>query len=62
MLVLGLSRRDRTGEMAHEHHALVEALALGRGEEAARLMHAQVAESRSMVVAALTAPEAGIAI
>ncbi|MFL1462748.1 GntR family transcriptional regulator [Roseococcus sp. DSY-14] len=62
MLVLGLSRRDRTGEMAHEHHALVEALALGRGEEAARLMHGQVAESRTMVVAALTAPEAGIAI
>ncbi len=62
MLVLGLSRRDRTGEMAHEHHALVEALALGRGAEAARLMHEQVAESRAMVMAALTAPDAGIAI
>ena len=62
MLVLGLRRRDRTHEMAHEHHALVEALALGRADEAARIMHAQVAESRRMVLAALTAPDAGIAI
>jgi DNA-binding GntR family transcriptional regulator len=62
MLVLGLRRRDRTHEMAHEHHSLVEALALGRGEDAARLMHGQVSESRRMVLAALTAPDAGIAI
>lgn len=62
MLVLGLRRRDRTHEMAHEHHALVEALALGRADEAARIMHEQVAESRRMVLAALTAPDAGIAI
>ena len=62
MLVLGLRRRDRTHEMAHEHHSLVEALALGRAEEAARLMREQVAESRRMVLAALTAPDAGIAI
>ena len=61
MLVMGLSRRDRTGEMAHEHRALIEALALGRAEEAARIMHQQVSESRAMVLAALTAPEAGIA-
>lgn len=62
MLIMGLSRRDRTGEMAHEHHALVEALALGQGEEAARIMRGQVAESQRMVLDALTAPDAGIAI
>ena len=62
MLVLGLRRRDRSGEMAHEHQALIEALALGRPEEAARLMHEQVDASRRMVLAALTAPDAGISI
>ena len=62
MLVLGLRRRDRTHEMAHEHHALVEALALGRADESAHLMREQVAESRRMVLAALTAPDAGTAI
>lgn len=62
MLVLGLRRRDRSGEMAHEHHALLEALALGRGAEAARLMQDQVAASRAMVLAALTAPDAAIAV
>jgi DNA-binding GntR family transcriptional regulator len=58
MLVLGLRRRDRTEEMAHEHHALVEALALGQAERAASLMREQVAASRAMVLAALTAPDA----
>jgi DNA-binding GntR family transcriptional regulator len=58
MLVLGLSRRDRSGEMAHEHAALIEALALGRGEAAAAMMRDQVAASRAMVLAALTAPDA----
>ncbi|WP_421988931.1 GntR family transcriptional regulator [Roseococcus sp.] len=62
MLVLGLRPRDRTGEMAHEHHALVEALALGRAEDAARIMHEQVSASRRMVLAALTAPDARTAI
>ncbi len=62
MLVLGLRRRDRSGEMAHEHQELIEALALGRAEEAARIMHEQVDASRRMVLAALTAPDAGIAI
>jgi DNA-binding GntR family transcriptional regulator len=62
MLVLGLRRRDRSGEMAHEHQELIEALALGRAEEAARIMHSQVDASRRMVLAALTAPDAGIAI
>jgi DNA-binding GntR family transcriptional regulator len=62
MLVLGLRRRDRSGEMAHEHHALIEALALGRAAEAAGIMHEQVTASREMVLAALTAPDAAIAV
>jgi len=62
MLVLGLRRRDRSGEMAHEHHALIEALALGRAAEAAQLMQEQVAASREMVLAALTAPDAATAV
>lgn len=62
LLVLGLRLRDRTGEMAHEHAALIEALAQGRSEAAARLMHDQVAASRAMVLDALTAPDAAIAV
>lgn len=62
MLVLGLRRRDRTMEMAHEHHELVERLALGQGDAAAALMHEQVAASREMVLAALTAPDAMTAV
>ena len=62
MLVLGLRRRDRSGEMAHEHHALIEALALGRAAEAGRIMHEQVTASREMVLTALTAPDAAIAV
>ncbi|MBY0337468.1 MAG: GntR family transcriptional regulator [Acetobacteraceae bacterium] len=62
MLVLGLQRRDRSGEMAHEHLALIEALALGEREQAARIMHEQVEASRAMVLSALTAPSMGIAI
>jgi len=62
MLSLGLRRRDRTGEMAHEHHALFEALALGHAEEAATIMKQQVAASQAMVLAALTAPDASTAV
>lgn len=62
MLVMGLSRRNRTGEMRHEHAALIAALAEGRAEDAATLMQAQVAASRDMVLAALTAPDAAIAV
>ncbi|MCQ4161903.1 GntR family transcriptional regulator [Roseomonas sp. GC11] len=56
MLTLGLRARDRTGEMAHEHHELIEALALGRAEDAASIMRQQVTASRAMVLEALTAP------
>lgn len=62
MLVLGLQRRDRSGEMAHEHRELIEAMALGDGTDAARLMREQVEASRDMVLSALTAPSMGIAI
>lgn len=62
MLSLGLRRRDRTGEMAHEHHALIEALALGHAEEAAAIMRQQVSASQAMVLAALTAPDASTAV
>lgn len=62
MLALGLRTRDRTGEMAHEHHALIEALALGRAEDAAGIMRQQVDASRSMVLAALTSPDSATVI
>lgn len=62
MLVLGLKRRDRSGEMAHEHAALIEALALGRADAAAALMHEQVAASRAMVLDALTAAPSGLPV
>jgi DNA-binding GntR family transcriptional regulator len=62
MLTLGLARRDRTGEMAHEHHSLIEALALGHADDAAAIMREQVGASRSMVLAALTAPHAATAV
>jgi hypothetical protein len=62
MLVLGLKRRDRSGEMAHEHAALIEALALGRADAAAALMHEQVAASRAMVLDALTSAPSGLPV
>ncbi|WP_237182311.1 GntR family transcriptional regulator [Roseomonas marmotae] len=62
MLTLGLRRRDRTGEMAHEHHSLIEALALGHADDAAAIMQEQVAASRAMVLTALTAPDARTAV
>jgi DNA-binding GntR family transcriptional regulator len=54
MLVLGLGRRDRTGEMAHEHRALISALAEGQADEAARIAAQQISASRDMVFTALT--------
>lgn len=62
LLVLGLSRRDRTGEMAHEHRTLIEAMADGHADDAARIMHEQVSASRDMVFAALTGPEAATVV
>jgi DNA-binding GntR family transcriptional regulator len=55
MLVLGLSRRDRSGEMADEHRTLIAALSARDSAAAAAFMRAQVVASRDMVIAALTA-------
>ena len=62
MLVMGLSRRDRTREMAHEHSALLEALGEGDAPEAAAIMAEQVAASRAMVLAALTGPTSPLVV
>jgi DNA-binding GntR family transcriptional regulator len=48
--------------MAHEHAALIEALALGRAEAAAALMREQVAASRAMVLDALTSAPSGLPV
>jgi DNA-binding GntR family transcriptional regulator len=60
MLVLGLSRRDRSGEMAHEHRDLIAALEAGAADQAAAIMRAQIAASRDMVLAALTGPTSSL--
>jgi DNA-binding GntR family transcriptional regulator len=56
MLVLGLSARDRTGEMRTEHGALIAALVAGDGAAAARAAAAEIAASRTMVTEALLNP------
>ncbi|MFB9972060.1 hypothetical protein ACFFMP_19650 [Pseudoroseomonas cervicalis] len=48
--------------MAHEHHELIEAMALGRAEDAAVIMHQQVLASRTMVLEALTSPHSNTVI
>lgn len=62
MLVLGLARRDRTGEMRAEHGALIAALVAGDAAEAARLSAAEIGTSRTMVMDALLSPEAATRI
>lgn len=62
MLVLGLSCRDRSGEMAHEHRLLIEALMAGEGNRAAEIMREQVAASRDMVLSALTSPSSPLPV
>lgn len=62
MLVLGLSTRDRSGEMAHEHRALVQAMADHDAPEAARIMREQVTTSRNMVLTALTSPHSKLVV
>jgi DNA-binding GntR family transcriptional regulator len=62
MLVLGLSVRDRSGEMAHEHGALIAALAARDGERAGAIMREQVAASRDMVLVALTGPNSSLVV
>lgn len=62
LLVLGLSTRDRSGEMAHEHRALVNAMATHNADDAARIMHEQVSASRDMVLTALTGPRSSLVV
>jgi DNA-binding GntR family transcriptional regulator len=62
LLVLGLAARDRSDEIAHEHRALIEALASGDGAAAADIMRQQVADSRDMVLHALTGPRSTLAV
>lgn len=62
MLVLGLSTRDRTGEMAHEHRALIDAMAAHDPHLAGQIMQEQVATSRDMVLAALTGPRSTLVV
>lgn len=54
LLLLGLVTRDRTSEMQAEHRRLIDALAAGDAEEAARLSRTEIAASRDMVMAGLT--------
>ncbi len=58
LLVLGLSSRDRTGEMRAEHGALIAALVSGDGAAAAKAVAAEIETSRGMVLAALLRPDA----
>lgn len=58
LLVLGLSARDRTGEMRAEHGALIAALVAGDGARAAEAVAAEIETSRAMVLEALLRPDA----
>jgi DNA-binding GntR family transcriptional regulator len=62
MLVLGLSTRDRSGEMAHEHHTLLAAMTAHDAPLAAQIMRDQIAASRDMVLAALTGPRSALVV
>lgn len=50
---LGLSLRNRTHEMSHEHRSLIEALAKGDGRQAAALTLEQIEAARRMVLDAI---------
>lgn len=52
-MYVGLLRRDRTLEMAHEHRDLVDALATGDSQQAATIAAEQIRASQKMVLAAL---------
>jgi DNA-binding GntR family transcriptional regulator len=53
MLQLGLGGRDRTGEMAHEHRALIDALARQDGGAAEAVVREQILAAREMVLGVL---------
>jgi len=62
MLLLGLFGRDRTGEMAHEHRALIEALAAKDGARAETIVREQIEAARRMVMGALVAGRAELEV
>ena len=55
---LGLMLRNRSNEMAHEHKALVTALAAGDSDAARKIATTQIVESQRMVMDALIASPA----
>lgn len=60
---LGLDLRDSSGEMAHEHQDLVDALKAGRPDEAESITRDQIVMSRKRVIDAILAePHADVAI
>ena len=54
---LGLGIRDSSGEMAHEHTELIEALVEGNGTKASEIMREQVTMSRRRVIEAILADD-----
>lgn len=62
LLHLGLSLRNRTEEMRHEHRALVEALARGDGEAAERVTTEQIEAAKKMVIDALLSSPATVEV
>ena len=52
LLHMGLTSRDRTTEMQHEHGALVKALRRGDGTTAEQICREQIEAARDMVLAA----------
>lgn len=50
MFHLGLAVRNRSGEMQHEHKALVEALARGEADAVERTTIEQIETARRMVM------------
>lgn len=57
LLHIGLALRDRTDEISHEHHRLIEALVAGDSAEAARIAAEQVTDSFRMVRDAILSSE-----
>lgn len=62
MLLLGLGGRDRTGEMAHEHRTLIEALAVKDGVAAERIVREQIEAARDMVLGVLLRSRADLEV
>lgn len=62
MLLLGLGGRDRTGEMAHEHRALIDALAARDGTRAETIVREQIEAARDMVLKMLLQRRIGLEV